>query len=91
MHAHAKKIGRIPEGAVACLQPRYRSRQGRRAWPRARGGYTYLHSAVNGHTRLLYSETVGAKRAAATSGLYCRARAFLAARGIIVDKVITVK
>ena len=51
IHVDVKKIGRIPDGG------------GWRAWgrrrhqtPEARVGYDYVHSAVDDHTRLAYSE-----------------------------------
>ena len=47
-------------------------------WPgkRARIGYTYLHTAIDGFSRLAYTEALDDERASTTIGFFCRARAF---------------
>ncbi|PAK74618.1 integrase core domain-containing protein, partial [Micrococcus luteus] len=45
--------------------------------------------AIDGYTRLAYTEALEDERAATTVSFYCRARAFFAAHGITVDRVIT--
>ena len=57
--------------------------------PGRRVGYTYLHSAIDGFTRLAYTEALEDEKAVTTIGFYCRARAFFAAHGITVDRVVT--
>ena len=53
LHVDVKKFGRIPPGGG--WRTRGRGYQGERSKTR-RVGYTYLHSAVDDHTRLAYSE-----------------------------------
>lgn len=43
----------------------------------ARIGYTYLHTAIDGFSRLAYTEALDDERASTTIGLFCRARALV--------------
>ena len=78
VHVDVKKIGRIPDGG------------GWRAWGRAataagrktRVGYDYVHSAVDDHTRLAYSEILTDEQGDTAAGFLCRAAEFFAACGI---------
>lgn len=47
-----------------------------------KGGYVYLHSAVDGFSRLAYTEHLPDEKAATTIAFFARARAFFAAHGI---------
>ncbi|RUQ28703.1 IS481 family transposase [Micrococcus sp. HSID17245] len=90
VHLDVKKIGRIPEGGG--WRAHGRDSENARAAKRGPGrrvGYTYLHSAIDGYTRLAYTEALEDEKAVATIGFYCRARAFFAAHGITVDRVVT--
>ena len=90
VHLDVKKIGRIPEGGG--WRAHGRDSEAGRASKRGSGqrvGYTYLHSAIDGFTRLAYTEALEDERAVTTIGFYCRARAFFAAHGITVDRVVT--
>src|SRR5665648_327695 len=56
----------------------------------ARAGYVYLHSAVDGFSRLAYTEHLPDEKATTTIGFFHRARAFFAAHGITrLVRVIT--
>ncbi|HSM44874.1 MAG TPA: IS481 family transposase [Acidimicrobiia bacterium] len=78
IHVDVKKIGRIPPGG------------GWRAWGRdstkrdkkTRIGYDYVHSAVDDHTRLAYSEILGDEKGDTTAGFLARAAEHFAAHGI---------
>ena len=90
VHLDVKKIGRIPEGGG--WRAHGRDSENARAAKRGPGrrvGYTYLHSAVDGFTRLAYTEALEDEKAVTTIGFFCRARAFFAAHGIRIDRVIT--
>ncbi|MET7794647.1 leucine zipper domain-containing protein, partial [Micrococcus luteus] len=90
VHLDVKKIGRIPEGGG--WRAHGRDSENARAAKRGPGrrvGYTYLHSAIDGFTRLAYTEALEDEQAVTTIGFFCRARAFFAAHGITVDRVIT--
>ncbi|QGY83134.1 IS481 family transposase [Micrococcus luteus] len=90
VHMDVKKIGRIPDGGG--WRAHGRDSENARAAKRGPGrrvGYTYLHSAIDGFTRLAYTEALPDERAATTVSFFCRARAFFAAHGITVDRVVT--
>jgi transposase InsO family protein len=79
IHVDVKKLGRIPPGG------------GWRAWGRAativgkkqrRVGYDYVHSAVDDHTRLAYSEILDDEGGDTCAGFLTRAAEFFASWGI---------
>ena len=92
IHLDVKKAGQIPEGggwrthgrgAVPVLAARRERKQGRI-------GYTFLHTAIDGFSRLAYTEALADEKAATTIGFFHRARAFFAAHGIIrIVRVVT--
>ena len=53
----------------------------------ARIGYTYLHTAIDGFSRLAYTEALDDEKASTTIGFFCRARAFPAAHSITSVRV----
>ena len=61
---------------------------GARARPARRGrlGYDYVHSAVDDHTRLAYSEIHPDERGQTCAGFLARAAAFFAAHGITAHR-----
>jgi len=77
IHIDVKKLGRIRDGGG------WRAR-GRAAAPSARGalGYDYIHSAVDDHSRLAYSEIHPDERGVTCAGFLARAAAFFAGHGI---------
>jgi transposase InsO family protein len=76
VHVDVKKIGKIPDGG------------GWRAWGRdrvkrkGRVGYDYIHSAVDDHTRLAYSEIHNDEQGATAAGFLLRAAEFFASVGV---------
>lgn len=56
----------------------------------ARGGYVYLHSAIDGLSRLAYTETLPNETTATTIDFWTRARALYAAHAITrITRVVT--
>ena len=47
-----------------------------------RVGYTYLHTAIDGFSPLVYTEALDDEKASTTIGFFCRARTFFAVHGI---------
>lgn len=85
VHLDVKKVGRIPDGggwrahgrgSAADKAAQLAKTKG------ARAGYVYLHSAVDGFSRLAYTEHLPNETAVTTIGFFHRARAFFAAHGI---------
>ncbi|WP_290658638.1 IS481 family transposase [Kocuria sp.] len=83
IHLDVKKLGKIPDGGGWWAHGRDSAagRASKRGTGR-RVGYTYLHSAVDGFSRLAYTEAHDDESAATTIGFFARARAFFAAHGI---------
>jgi transposase InsO family protein len=83
VHLDVKKVGRIPDGGGWRAHGRgTTAAKAAKRGPGARVGYTYLHSAVDGFSRLAYTEALADETAATTIGFLCRARVFFAAHGI---------
>lgn len=77
LHLDVKKVGQIPDGGGWRLHGRGSTRARHQ-----RVGYTYLHSAIDGYSRLAYTEALENETAATTIAFFSRARAFFAAHGI---------
>lgn len=90
LHLDVKKVGRIPDGGGWRAHGRGsdQDKAAQRAKTRdaktrdTRAGYVYLHSAVDGFSRLAYTEHLPDEKAATTIAFFARARAFFAAHGI---------
>ncbi|MGH8835221.1 MAG: helix-turn-helix domain-containing protein, partial [Actinomycetes bacterium] len=88
VHLDIKKVGRIPDGGGWRAHGRGSAadRAAQRAKSKkngsARAGYVFLHSAVDGFSRLAYTEPLPDETAATTIGFFHRARTFFAAHGI---------
>ncbi|GEK03008.1 IS481 family transposase [Streptomyces sp. 1-11] len=85
IHVDVKKLGRIPDGGGHKVL----GRQAGRA-TRNRMGFDYVHSAVDDHSRLAYSEIHPDEKAATCAAFLTRAAAFFAAAGIDrIERVLT--
>jgi hypothetical protein len=84
VHVDIKKLGKVPPGGGW----RAHGRQARPARHR-KIGYCYVHSAVDDHSRLAYSEIHDDEQAVTAVGFWQRARAFFAQHGIVVRAVLT--
>ncbi len=95
VHVDVKKVGRIPNGGgwrthcrLSAQAKRSQRRKARSKQPRI--GYTYLHSAIDGNTRLAYTEARDDETAATAIDFMNNARVFFAAHGITrIEGVIT--
>ncbi|MFD9623888.1 IS481 family transposase [Streptomyces virginiae] len=84
VHVDVKKLGRIPDGGGHRVL-------GRDAGRPVRGmGFDYVHSAVDDHSRLAYSEIHPDEKVATCAGFLTRAAAFFHAQGITrIERVLT--
>jgi len=95
VHVDVKKVGRIPDGGGwrAYGRGSAQANQSQRRKARAkqpRIGYTYLHSAIDGNTRLAYTKARDNETAATAINFMNNARVFFAAHGITrIERVIT--
>ncbi|TDW24179.1 IS481 family transposase [Kribbella kalugense] len=93
IHVDVKKVGRIPDGGG--WRAHGRESDHARAADRAkrktkRGGYVYLHSAIDGYSRLAYTEALPDEKAATAIAFLHRARAWFAAYGIShIERIVT--
>ncbi|WP_323376190.1 IS481 family transposase [Streptomyces sp. RB17] len=85
VHVDVKKLGRIPDGGGHKVL----GRQAGRA-RRSSVGFDYVHSAVDDHSRLAYSEIHPDEKATTCAAFLRRAAAFFATCGIdSVERVLT--
>lgn len=83
VHVDIKKLGRIPDGGGWHVHGR--GQAGRRQ----RVGYAYVHSAVDDHSRVAYSEVLSDETQRTVSAFWLRACVWFAARGISVQALLT--
>ncbi|OYO17926.1 IS481 family transposase [Enemella evansiae] len=84
VHVDVKKIGKIPDGGGW-------KAHGRGARPRTtKIGYDYVHSMVDDHSRLAYSEILPDEKGPTCAGFLQRAAAFFTTQGIPrIERVLT--
>ena len=89
VHMDVKKLGKIPDGGG------WRARGQTRTNHRARVdktpiGYDYVHSLVDDHSRLAYSEILADEKGATCAAFLQRAAVYFAAKGITrIERVMT--
>src|SRR4051794_29859246 len=99
VHVDIKKLGNIPDGGGHKIHGRAvggRNSAAHRdpARPRTVGGranlgYSYLHNAVDDHSRLAYSEILPDETKETAAAFWTRAQAWFTAAGITVQRVLT--
>ena len=101
VHVDVKKFGLIPPGGgwkahgrstqMKSRAHRQESRNARSVQSRGTGraGYAYVHSAIDDHSRLAYSEVHNDEKTVTAIGFWARARQFFAAHGVTVREVMT--
>jgi transposase InsO family protein len=83
VHMDTKKLACLPRGGGHRLL-------GRENAPHHTGaGYEYVHSAVDDHTRLAYSEILPNERADTCAAFLRRTVAFFASHGVTVERLLT--
>jgi transposase InsO family protein len=96
VHVDVKKLGRIPDGGGHRVTDRATAAANKQATTTARYphgkpriGWSYLHTALDDHSRLAYSEILGDERKDTAAAFWERAAAWFAASGITVQRVLT--
>jgi transposase len=88
VHVDVKKIGKIPDGGGWKAHGRQMGSTG--AKKRARIGYDYVHSMVDDHSRLAYSEILPDEKGPTCAAFLLRAAEYFATHGIAqIERVIT--
>jgi transposase InsO family protein len=86
VHVDIKKLGRLRDGGGWRAHGRAERRRNKYG-PRV--GFEYVHSAVDDHSRLAYSEILPDERVASCAGFLERAIRFYRAHDITVERVLT--
>lgn len=87
VHVDVKKLGRIPKGGGWRAEGQS-VRNHRNS--HARVGYDYVHSMVDDHSRLAYSEVLGDERGITCAGFVLRAAAAFRSAGItVIEEVMS--
>jgi len=88
VHMDVKKIGRIPDGGGWRAHGRRAS--GRQQNKKTKVGFDYVHSLVDDHSRLAYSEILPDEKGPTCAAFLTRAAAYFAAHGIArIEQVMT--
>jgi transposase InsO family protein len=87
IHVDVKKLGRIPAGGG--WRARGREQTSTQRHKRSKIGYDYVHTAIDDHTRLAYSEIHADEKDATCAAFLHRALAWFAAHSITVRRVLT--
>jgi transposase InsO family protein len=84
VHVDIKKLGNIPDGGGHKVLGRQAGRKNR-----AGVGTSFLHNAVDDHSRLAYSEILTDEKKETATAFWQRAHAFFSTAGITVQRVLT--
>ncbi len=98
MHLDVKKLGKIPAGGGRRMLGRHAGN--RNSWnDKSSGkknkyrnpsrGYHYLHTAIDGHSRLAYSELLADETKNTAAAFWTRANAWFIEHGITVRNILT--
>ncbi len=83
VHVDIKKLGRIPDGGG------WRIHGMENRGTRAGVGYEFVHSMVDDHSRVAYSEVLDGEDAETCAGFMLRAARWFATLGFRIDRVMT--
>jgi transposase InsO family protein len=96
VHVDVKKLGRIPDGGGHRVVDRRTGERNAKATTTARRrdgkpviGWSYLHTALDDHSRLAYTEILPDERKDTAAAFWTRAQAFFTAAGIPIRRVLT--
>ena len=85
VHVDVKKLARIPPGGGHKKLDQQTGKKHKRLGT----GYTFVHSAIDAHSRVAYSEILEAESEVTCVAFLARAHRFFAANGIEVERVLT--
>jgi transposase InsO family protein len=97
VHVDVKKLGNIPDGGGHRVLGNAQGRRNRQAHPSPRRtrygnpvlGYGYLHTALDDHSRLAYTEILADETKDTAAAFLARAAAWYAAAGITIERVLS--
>ncbi len=83
VHVDVKKLGRIPDGGG------WRAHGRANTTRRTRMGFDYVHSMIDDHSRIAYSEVHNNETGATCAGFITRAAAFFTTHNITIKQIMT--
>lgn len=86
IHVDVKKLSSIPDGGGWRTRGRGYDNEGSVT---RRGGYRFLHTALDDRTRIVYSEILDDERGVTAAGFWHRAVAWFASIGISCERVLS--
>jgi transposase InsO family protein len=98
IHVDIKKLGNIPDGGGHRVLGQQAGRRNRQATRTPSGltryrnpilGYGYLHTALDDHSRLAYTEILADERKDTAAAFLARAHAWYAQLGITIERIIS--
>jgi transposase InsO family protein len=97
IHVDVKKLGNVPDGGGWRYVGRAQGRRNKQAtpdkarnqWHHAKMGTAFVHTVLDDHSRVAYAEIHDDETAATAAGVLCRAVAWFAERGVIVERVLS--
>jgi transposase InsO family protein len=97
VHVDVKKLGKIPAGGGWRMLGRSAGKRHAQAdktgatnkYRNPVRGYHFIHTALDAHSRLAYSELLADERKDTAADFWSRANAWFASKGIVVRKVLT--
>ncbi len=94
VHVNVKKLGKVPPGGGHRIHGRGLGRQHSSLARRVRkstgsSGYHYLHTALDDHSRLDYTQVLADEQASTAAAFWRRAVIWFAGHGVTVERVLT--
>lgn len=89
VHVDVKKLGRIPKGGGWRLHGRDAAISVANRHKTTKIGYDYVHTAIDDHTRLAYSEALPDEKDPTCAAFLHRALTWFAAHGVRVRRLLT--
>ena len=97
LHQDVKKLGNIPDGGGWRMVGRAQGQRNRTATPTTKRGkdggknlgHAFVHTVVDDHSRVAYAEIHDDETALTAAGVLRRAVLWFAARGVVVERVLT--
>ncbi len=89
IHVDVKKLGKIPTGGGWRLHGRDAAVSVTNRHKKTKIGYDYVHTAIDDHTRLAYSEVLADEKDPTSAGFLHRALAWFASHDVRVRRVLT--
>ena len=90
VHLDVKKLGRIPDGGGWRVLGYVEGHKNQRTENKTRrAGYGFIHSAVDDHSRLAYSEILGDERKETAAAFWSRATRWFSDHGVAIKEVLT--